>query len=204
MNIPLGEMVRSIAMAIADAQFQFDRSSIMTAEFMTGSHVLRDPDTGTPIPGPDGTVPHIVDSSVSFGHRYDPNTQTVIEEKVSMMALGFVPNFYQFVDTLIEVKLALRVNRSTRSRERSFITATPVDAAYSSSYNYSADMACVFKTKLVPIPPPAAFEDRIRQLLDNNQIQQENVAATTDGTSSNTAMATEGPAPATTDGGNMV
>jgi hypothetical protein len=171
MNIPLGDMVRSIAMSIADAQFQLDRSSIITAEFMSGRHILRDPDTGQPIPGPDGNIPHMVDSMVSFGHTYDPSTKAIMDEKMSMMELGFVPNFYQFVDTIIEVKLALRVNRSSYSRERPIITATPVDATYSSSYNYSADMACVFKTKLVPIPPPTALEERIRQLLDKNQAQ---------------------------------
>ncbi len=160
MNIPLGDMVRSMSMAVADAQFELDKSSIIMAEFMSGQHPLRDVNTGDIIDA-DGE-PQIIDSRVYFGYTYDDN-QKRIPQKVSMMELGFVPNFYQFVDTVIEVKLALRINKSQGPTGYA-ITSTPVDAAYSSSYNYSADMACVFKTKLVPIPPPAALQERLKDL----------------------------------------
>ncbi len=195
-NVPLGEMIRSIAMAVADAQFQLDKSSMTMAELLSGHRLLRDIDTGKLLDselneievdseGAPQKEPHIMDSRVYFGYEYEDGKK--IPQKVSMLELGFVPNFYQFVDTVIEIKLAFRVNKvkksyvsekqtsqggatsewseSTGQGGDMVMTTTPVDAAYASTYNYSADMACVFKTKLVPIPPPATLEERIRLIV---------------------------------------
>ncbi len=170
MNIPLGEMVRSIAMAIADAQFQLDKSSIMMAEFMSGERVLRDINTGDLIDanGRPTQTPVTLDSRVFFGYTIN-NEGKREAQRLSMLELGFVPNFYQFVDTMIEIKLALRINKSKGPGSAPVLTSTPVDATYASAYNYSAEFAAVFKTKLVPIPPPSALEERLRGLLAQQQ-----------------------------------
>lgn len=81
--------------------------------------------------------------------------------------LGFVPNFNQFVDTVIEMKLALRVNCTEANRYR--ITTSTVDAGYAASYNYTLGMATTVKTRIVPIPPPTILEDRIRQMIEVDQ-----------------------------------
>jgi len=170
MNIPIGEMVRSIAMAIADAQFQLDKSSLVMAEFMSGQQVLRDLQTGQLIDanGNPTDQPQTIDSRVQFGYTIseDGNRQPQL---LSWLELGFIPNFYQFVDTVIEMKLAIRVNKSSGPGGGVIISTTPVDAGYSSSYNYNAELAAVFKTKLVPIPPPAALEERLRDLLEQER-----------------------------------
>ncbi|NUM46519.1 MAG: hypothetical protein HUU38_17585, partial [Anaerolineales bacterium] len=145
MNIPLGDMVRSIAMAIADAQFQLDKSSIIMAEFMSGERVLRDLNTGDLIDGegrPTKT-PVTLDSRVYFGYTFKANGEREAQ-RLSMLELGFVPNFYQFVDTIIEIKLALRINKSKGPGGAPMLTSTPVDATYASAYNYSAEFAAVF------------------------------------------------------------
>jgi len=49
------------------------------------------------------------------------------------------------------------------------ITVAPVDASYLSSYSFSAEMATTIKTKIVPIPPPVALEERVRQLTEQSQ-----------------------------------
>jgi hypothetical protein len=184
-SVPIGEMVRSMALAIADAQFELDKAALLMAEFMSGHRPLRDPDTGKFIMDQDGK-PMMATSLVQFGYTLGPDGAPV-PNWLSMMELGFVPNFYQFVDTVIEVKLALRVNQlaapidpatgdvmatptggwsanGTRSNGV-VVTSTPIDAGYSSAYNFNLELASVFKTKLVCVPPPAVLEERLRELV---------------------------------------
>jgi len=115
-----------------------------------------------------------------------------VPSRVSMLEIGFTPNFYQFVDTIIEVRIAIsvteenssveKVKSNSRSVDRSFgvtwgkgqiginknrtVTTTNVNATYSSKYNYSAEGSSLLRTKLTPIPPPPILEERIRRLMD--------------------------------------
>ena len=184
-SVPIGELVRSMALAIADAQFELDKASLIMAEFMSGRRPLRDPQTGAFVVDKDGE-PMMQESLVQFGYTRDQAGKAT-PNWLSMMELGFVPNFYQFVDTVIEVKLALRINQvaapidpatgdfmaaptggwgggSTRSNGV-MVTSTPIDAGYSSAYNFNLELASVFKTKLVCVPPPAVLEERLRELV---------------------------------------
>ena len=114
-----------------------------------------------------------------------------------MLELGFTPTFYQFVDTIIEVKIAIKITRSfeftrttkdthqnnfqekvgggilgaifgTPSSRTSQVTTSQVDATYSSKYSYSAEGSSLLRTKLVPLPPPPILEERIRRTLDED------------------------------------
>lgn len=183
LNVPMGDMIRQMAFAIADAQFQLDQASVVISEVMSGQKIKRNTD-GTPVLV-DGKI-QTIDTRVFFGGKdADGNDQ-----KLSLIELGFTPNFYQFVDTLIEVKIAIRISHSTDSgttskssvgtydgswnaslgwfsvgsQSRSVTTASSVDATYAAKYNYSAEGASLIRTKLVPVPPPAILEERIREL----------------------------------------
>ncbi|MCP4698210.1 MAG: hypothetical protein GY862_15355 [Gammaproteobacteria bacterium] len=164
LNIPMGELISSVATAIADAQFQLDKSSMTIAEFMSGQRLNRDLDSGQLLDadGNPSDEPTVIDSRVFFG------CQTVdgekIPQKLSMMELGFVPNFYQFVDTIIEMRVAMKISKTADNH--TVVTTTPVDAAYASSYSYNLEAASVVKTKLVPVPPPVLLEQRISALLE--------------------------------------
>jgi hypothetical protein len=165
LNVPMGDMIRQMAFAIADAQVQLDESSLRVAEMMSGERIVRDADgnaTGTPI-----------DTTILFGG-----------ERLSMMELGFTPTFYQFVDTVIEVKIAVKISRefaSSRTIKGEMktsrltfgnggisysVTTVPVDATYSSKYNFTSEGSSLLRTKLQPIPPPAILEERIRALVE--------------------------------------
>lgn len=186
-NLPMGEMIRNVAMAVADAQFQLDKSSMLVAEFMSGQRLVRNMDTGELV-NPDSREPQ--DTRIYFGFTYqeerddkgeiktDANGNPImvrVPNKVSMLELGFVPNFYQFVDTVIEMKLTMRINKQVQKNPTSELSAystgdyittvAPVDASYSSSYNFSAEMATTVKTKIVAIPPPVGLDERIRLLV---------------------------------------
>ncbi len=367
LNVPMGDMIRSMAFAIADSQWQLDKASIRVAELMSGQQLLRHPATGElmdtdgrplkavampdgrmvnpdvlqltandkgqitaegnkeieeaakaylqeekqPLPSTDPpnyetevdkylagisdaarrsikeaawkerkigakaageaekrrellrekaaaappVTPRVTDSRVFFGYTYmperdaagkiiylnrknpeDPDGDEIdvpqmirVPKRVSMMELGFTPTFYQFVDTIIEVKLAIKKTRetvetrttretSTENTEKDLTVAettktrtstgwhgwwwwgyhhssektetkhkkvgkqettraTSVDASYSSKYGYSVEGSSLLRTKLVPVPPPAILEDRIRQVMESELDYQEQVKA---------------------------
>lgn len=121
--------------------------------------------------------------------------------RLSMMELGFAPTFYQFVDTIIEVKIAIKITRErsythTRTnkasdvsaaskRKRSFwgtsransyrrnVSTSQVDATYSNKYSYSAEGASILRTKIVPVPTPTALEDRIQSFMETEEARRE-------------------------------
>lgn len=122
----------------------------------------------------------------------DENLASIfVPTKVSMLELGFSPTFYQFVDTIIEVKISIKYTQegsqttdSGSSGSASFkshsglkglifgggrnavVSSSHVNASYSQKYSYSAEGSSLLRTKLVPIPPPAILEERIRQQME--------------------------------------
>lgn len=227
LNVPMGDMIRQMAFAIAEGQYQLDENSINVAEMMGGLTTVYDEE---------GEVT-FDDSRVFFGYEYmtikeahafavvddaitgtlgegvlklsemipaltDANKDTEIRvpTRVSMLELGFTPVFYHFVDTIIEVKIAIKITRSrefsrTSSREnrgrshsgrrrrslfgnrrsssgRSQVSTSQVDATYASKYSYTAEGASLLRTKLSPVPPPAMLEERIRGLMDNEEARR--------------------------------
>ena len=216
LNVPMGRMIQEMATAIADAQWQLDKASMTVAELMSGQRLLRDLDTGrllgndgTPLPTDaegrltPGTMPEVIDSRVYFGYsfRQGPDNTVVREPlRVSMMELGFTPTFYQFVDTIIEVRISITITGTTESSNatsiqsdqrsaetntyarhsnwwwvaqdtafgsnaRTSVNTSQVNAAFSSKFSYSVEGSSLLRTKLVPIPPPAVLEDRIREVM---------------------------------------
>jgi hypothetical protein len=101
----------------------------------------------------------------------------------SLLELGFTPTFYQFVDTMIELKMSISMSRETNVSRSSttvnasvkgsvgFFSATAkmrvstVSASYSAKYQYSAEGSSLMRTKLVPVPAPAILEERIRAMI---------------------------------------
>ena len=89
--------------------------------------------------------------------------------KTSMIGAGFQPTFYQFAETVIEVKMAISMSQESSSekhttstentkkksfwRSKSTARTSTVDATYSSKYNYSAEGSSLLRTRLVPVPP---------------------------------------------------
>ena len=231
LNVPMGDMIQQMAMAIAEGQYQLDENSINVAEMMGGLTTVYDEE---------GNV-SFDDSRVFFGYDYMTKSEAVafaavddaltggdavklsevisgidkdvdgnpvsdnstirVPTRLSMLELGFAPVFYQFVDTIIEVKIAIKITRTreyTRTssnkttdransykRKRSFwgtkrssgssssVSTSQVDATYSSKYSYTAEGASLLRTKLSPVPPPAMLEQRIQDLMENERARRE-------------------------------
>lgn len=193
LNVPMGEMIRNMALAIADAQVALDGSSLNVAEMMSG-HITSMDENGVPIV--DETTGEVVttDTRIYFGYDIDQN-QDRQPVKVSMLELGFTPNFYQFVDTIIEVKIAIKMtfdseySSTTRTTTNSTsgssrfgwlfkpsdktVQTTQVDATYTAKYGYTAEGSSLLRTKLVPVPPPAILEERIRAIMEKERAASE-------------------------------
>ncbi len=137
LNAPFPEMVKNLGKSIAEAQYALDRVSMKLAQEMVATKV----DLG--------------------GKEY------------SLLALGFTPTFYQYVDTLIEIKMVFSM---TQSKEKGVegtvgasylgIVSASVTGSYSQKYQYSAEGSSLMRTKLVTIPSPPILEQRLRELQD--------------------------------------
>lgn len=231
LNVPMGDMIRQMAFAIAEAQYKLDENSINVAEMMGGLTTVYD----------EKGKPTFDDSRVFFGYEYmtvkeaqayvlvddaltgnndlkladslndliagkQPTDIIRVPTRVSMLELGFTPVFYQFIDTIIEVKIAIKITRTsefTRTskttntdktnsfrRKNSFwgnngsssvnsqVSTSQVDATYAAKYSYSAEGASLLRTKLSPVPPPPMLEERIRNLMDEEAKRRKEAAAT--------------------------
>lgn len=175
LDVPFPQMIKSMGMGIAQAQFELDQMSLRLAQMMSGEDFEVDEEQ------PDGSIETKTHQGVKvkFGG-----------EDLSLLELGFTPTFYQFVDTIIEVKMSISMSSETSSSTSSFeasisskgvggffggfggyATSTKissVSASYASKYSYSAEGSSLIRTKLVPVPPPAVLEERIRRMMEAN------------------------------------
>ncbi len=193
-SMRIDELIANLAKGIAAGQLELDKVCMEIAVFMG-------------------------DAQIEFGKK--PGTDE--PDLLSLIELGFTPNFYQFVDTILEVRVAISSTyeetreydysttqiqnnelkkqndyankrnqstsglgfiwggfglglgrtRATSSSETSGSSSykstnlyvRTVDAAYSSTYNYSVEGSSLIKTKILPVPPPTVLEEIIRAKL---------------------------------------
>src|SRR5690554_2927937 len=135
LNVPFPEMVLKLACAIAEGQYKLDMVSCEIAKFM----------------GDEKTAPvHLPDLT-------DPDGKKVIV--TSLIGAGFQPTFYQFTDTIIEVKMAISMNKTTDTSVSASAKggwgpfSASVNASYSSKYSYSVEGSSLLRTKITPLPP---------------------------------------------------
>lgn len=160
LNAPFPELVRTLGVGIAEAQYALDRVSIKIAQLMAGFK-LND----------SGNLERDETSLIKLREG---------DDGVSLLALGFTPTFYQFVETYIELKLAISMKKEEEiSAESSVkgaawspfgVIAASVNASYSQKYQYEANGSSEMRTKLVTVPAPAMFESRLKQLMDETEI----------------------------------
>lgn len=166
-EVKLSNIIRDIGLGIARAQLELDQTSMKIAQMMSGAKY----ETGKIDKNGDPIIAK-------------PNLIHFDGKKYSMIELGFTPTFYQFVDTIIEVKMSISTTESESESESSTklnagigggwlgimggagITATTVSASFASKYQYSAEGSSLVRTKLVPVPPPPILEERIRKMVD--------------------------------------
>lgn len=169
LNVPFPEMIKTLGVGIAEAQYELDLVSMKIARMMAGYEPDEEPEDGS---APAASQPErTLLVPLGDGNEY------------SLLELGFTPNFYQFVDTMIELKMSISMSRETNVSKKSttvdasvkgkvgFFSASAkmrvssVSASYASKYQYSAEGSSLMRTKLVPVPPPPILEERIRNMI---------------------------------------
>lgn len=185
----LDELVSNLAIGIARGQMALDQACMDIAKFMS-------------------------EAQVAFGKVPGTNQPDLM----SLIELGFTPNFYQFVDTVLELRVAVSTkfeekreedtsstklhtdetaqqssyasqqgssssnwgwnwwnwgysassssqssqSASSSSFKSKNVEMATVDAKYASTYNFAVEASSIVKTKIVPVPPPAVFEEIVR------------------------------------------
>src|SRR3954454_3938030 len=106
LNVPFPQMVRSLAMAIADGQKALDKSSMETARLLAREQVELIEELHEVI------TPRFTDVDVGGGETIRITGATVDATSTppkaySLMQAGLFPTFYQFTESIIEVKMSI-------------------------------------------------------------------------------------------------
>lgn len=132
LNVPFPEMVVQLAGAIAEGQYKLDVISCEIAKLMAENKVI---------------LPSLTEENGEY--------------ETTMLGAGFQPTFYQFTDTIIEVKMAISMSKTTEKKVSTSAKAgfgcfsASVNASYSSKYSYSVEGSSLLRTKITPVPPNA-------------------------------------------------
>lgn len=179
-NMGVSDFIGNLAVGIARGQFALDQACMDMASFMG-------------------------EAEIAFGKKADSDEP----DYLSLLELGFTPNFYQFTETSIELRVAISsqlqknsemtvkqrdatvvdktatatVDTATYDAKRKMryrdMSLNAVDAKYASSYNYKAEASSVIKTKITPVPAPAVFEEILQAKLAQRREEQDRVRWTT-------------------------
>jgi hypothetical protein len=143
--MPFDEMIASMGTGIAEAQRKLDEISFEITKMMSGTEAKY---------------------RIRLSDSADARSYSLLE-------LGFAPTFYQFVDTVLEVKVAFSMSSETSNSGseggKYQAKSTPVDATYSNRFQYPVEGSSVMRTKLVTVPPPGLLEGRVRELVEAEQ-----------------------------------
>ena len=140
LDVPFPQMVLRLAMAIAEAQTALDQSSVDTLL------ELADPDNKITVP-------------VTLTEKADGTFDTA-EATMTLLQFGIMPTFYQFSESIIEVKMAITMAKSTKkevgvkAKVGFWCWSASVNAKYSQKYSYKVEGSSLLRTTLVPVPPP--------------------------------------------------
>ena len=163
LDVPIADMVRDLAAAVAEGQLSLDRASIETLKFLASeanaidlipqvTEVIAPTLSTVTVNGSDVQVPGI---SVT----QQPTTPV----RTTLLQAGLLPTFYQFTEALIEVKLSVTlkeagtVQTSTRpgfSKRSIMAFAAPVNFRNASTYTHTAEGSSLLRVTMKPVPPP--------------------------------------------------
>jgi hypothetical protein len=185
LDVPFPEMVFKLANAIAQGQRRLDRTSIETSRALARARVNLITEIYEVItPGDVQTVNGIPITGVNVTTEFARNNMTLLQA-------GLFPSFYQFTESVIEVKISIS-HRTETTREfeagaefestveteaqasanfflfggsasvkTSTTFASHVNYKSSNTYSYTAEGSSLLRTTLKPVPPPARLQPRI-------------------------------------------
>jgi hypothetical protein len=172
LDLPFAELVRNLAVAIADGQTALDRNSLETLKALVDEKVDLITEL-TEIIQPAARTVRVGGVPITVTGAEVISTGAPLQE-MSMFQAGLTPTFYQFTEAAIEVKLSITMkeDRDAQSAHRSSgfpwlglgasrAYASSVDYRSASKYNYEATGSSVLRATLRPVPPPARLEPTV-------------------------------------------
>lgn len=161
LHLSMGDLIHQVARGVAQAQEHLDHSSFLAAERMVGSVLRRHPESGESVDalGRPTETPELQDTRLALG--FEPGDGPRRPRRFSLFELGFTPTFYQFVDTTVELRLAMTVGSD---QGRTALYGAGVDGTYSGTFGFDAALSSVVRTRLVPVPPPSDLQQRVETL----------------------------------------
>lgn len=134
LSAPIGELIAAVGQSVADAQRSMDAQTI-----------------------------------ANFQSIYSDEDSSAFE---ALRSIGYRPTWYHIPEVTAELNVALTVSGTVESQAlvgspsssnnqlapRVRVYAAPVDAGYTSKYNYELKAASAIKFRIVPVPPSPAAE----------------------------------------------
>src|SRR6185312_16594180 len=98
-EVPFGDLLTSMGRGLAEAQFALDRLATLVALTLSGNYGLE------------------TDAAGEWSVVERNNRVTFAGEELSLMELGFTPTYYQFVDTILEIKVSISMTLDRSMQE---------------------------------------------------------------------------------------
>jgi hypothetical protein len=167
--VPFPKMVFDLASAIAKGQTALDRASLGTLRVLANTEFDYIPEITEVISKHEMTVEGVTVTGVNVELE-----KPIRSIPLSLLQAGLNPSFYQFTESVIEVKMSISSKVTTQSEFEFGIEATAsagflfasgsvsshVDYRTSNTYSYSAEGSSLLRTTLKPVPPPARMMPR--------------------------------------------
>jgi hypothetical protein len=166
--VPMPKMVLSLAQAIAKGQTALDQASLNTLKVLAKTKFDYIPELTEVL------TPTTISAGGTTVTGVDVELVAPRALKMTMLQAGIVPTFYQFTESVIEVKMAISSKVESQS-EFEFGLETEASAGFlfasgsvsshvnfktSNTYSYSAEGSSLLRTTLKPTPPPARMMPR--------------------------------------------
>jgi hypothetical protein len=166
LNVPFADMVRSLSLAIADGQLALDMNSIQVAQELAETELDAN------------TVVMAIEETVDNDGNVTSSNLVWNSNPISLLAYGMEPRFYEFSESIIEVKIAVTIRyerafeiegkyrtpwwssllfgkASINAKTTTTVAfASTFNAKYSSKYSFQAEGSSLLRTTLRPVPAP--------------------------------------------------
>lgn len=163
LDVPIADMVRDLAAAVAEGQLSLDRASIETLQFLASEANAIDliPQVTEVIAPAPSTV--MVNGNAVQVPGISVTQQPTTPVRTTLLQAGLLPTFYQFTEALIEVKLSitLRESGSTETsarpgfgKRRAMAFAAPVNFRNASTYTHTTEGSSLLRVTMKPVPSP--------------------------------------------------
>lgn len=165
LDIPIADMVRNLAAAVAEGQFALDQSSIATLKFLIDNKVDLIPEVSEIIQRVTRNVP-LSDAEDAPTVSVDSVGVTSVPAppvSTSLLQAGILPTFYQFTEASIEVKLSITMRQTSDAEangrpgfgnRRVLAFASPVNFRSKNTFSYDATGSTTLRITMRPVPPP--------------------------------------------------